>query len=453
VGQLDSANAVPERVNRTVLKLAAPSWAELLLGQLTSMADLMMVGNLGAWAIAGVGLSTQPKFLMMAVMIALNTGTTALVSRFRGAGEQEAARRATRQALLLNLGAGIVCAVGGYFATPSLIDFMGPEDAFARNAGISYLQIQMLGLPTIAVTSAISAALRGAGNTRAAMLYNLLANGVNLVGNYLLIEGRWGFPRMEVAGASLATVIGQGVAMLAAIAILLRGKNYVFLRWGDSWSPDHEIILRLTRVGLPSMLEQFVIRTGFIAYAKVVATLGTDMLATHQICMSVLALSFVNGEAFGIASAALMGQSLGAKRPDHALAYAKAARRMGMAGSVLIGILFFFSGKSIIWLYNGDAEIIRMGGEIFRIMAFIMPFQGSAIIVSGALRGAGDTRATTVIMLATVLVVRPLSAALFVFAIPLELMGAWISVLIDQILRSVLTLLRLNRGHWKTIKV
>ncbi|MDR1693354.1 MAG: MATE family efflux transporter [Oscillospiraceae bacterium] len=440
-------------MNRTVLKLAAPSWAELLLGQLTSMADLMMVGNLGAWAIAGVGLSTQPKFLMMAVMIALNTGTTALVSRFRGAGEQEAARRATRQALLLNLGAGIVCAVGGYFATPSLIDFMGPEDAFARNAGISYLQIQMLGLPTIAVTSAISAALRGAGNTRAAMLYNLLANGVNLVGNYLLIEGRWGFPRMEVAGASLATVIGQGVAMLAAIAILLRGKNYVFLRWGDSWSPDHEIILRLTRVGLPSMLEQFVIRTGFIAYAKVVATLGTDMLATHQICMSVLALSFVNGEAFGIASAALMGQSLGAKRPDHALAYAKAARRMGMAGSVLIGILFFFSGKSIIWLYNGDAEIIRMGGEIFRIMAFIMPFQGSAIIVSGALRGAGDTRATTVIMLATVLVVRPLSAALFVFAIPLELMGAWISVLIDQILRSVLTLLRLNRGHWKTIKV
>jgi putative MATE family efflux protein len=442
-------------VNRTVLKLAAPSWAELLLGQLTSMADLMMVGNLGAWAIAGVGLSTQPKFLMMAVMIALNTGTTALVSRFKGAGEQEAARRATRQALILNLGVGFICAAGGFFASPLLIDFMGPEDAFARGAGISYLQIQMLGLPTIAVTSAITAALRGAGNTRAAMLYNLVANGVNLAGNYLLIEGRWGFPRLEVAGASLATVVGQGVAMIMAIVILLRGKNYVFLKRGDSWKPDREIITRMARVGLPSMLEQFVIRTGFIAYAKVVATLGTDMLATHQICMSVLALSFVNGEAFGIAAASLMGQSLGAGKPDHAVAYAKSARRMGMIGSICIGIVFFFCGRYIIWLYNGEADIIRIGSEIFRVMALIMPFQGSAIITSGALRGAGDTRATTMIMLATVLIVRPLSAVLlvFVFPLPMPLMGAWISVLIDQLLRCGLTLLRLNRGKWKTIKV
>lgn len=417
------------------------------------MADLMMVGNLGAWAIAGVGLSTQPKFLMMAVIIALNTGTTALVSRFRGAGDQDTARRAARQALMLNLAVGVFCAVAGYFASPWLIDFMGPEDSFARQAGVSYLQIQMLGLPTIAVTSAATAALRGAGNTRAAMMYNLLANAVNLAGNFLLIEGRWGFPRLEVAGASLATVIGQSVAMIMAILVLLRGKNYVFIRRADSWKPDREIIARMARVGLPSMLEQFVVRAGFIAYAKVVASLGTDALATHQICISVLALSFVNGEAFGIAAASLMGQSLGANRPDHAIAYAKSARRMGMAGSILIGVVFFFCGRYIIWLYNDEADIIRMGSEIFRIMALIMPFQGSSIIVSGALRGAGDTRATTAIMLATVLIVRPLSAVVLVFGFNLELIGAWISVLIDQLLRSGLTLLRLNRGKWKLIKV
>lgn len=438
---------------KTVLRLAAPSWTELLLGQCTSMVDLMMVGGLGSWAIAGVGLSTQPKFLLMAVFIALNAGTTALVSRFKGMGDQESARRATRQAILFNLAAGIVFAVVGYAASPALIAFMGPEDDASLRAGIDYLRIQMFGFPVLALTSAITSALRGAGNTRAAMFYNLAANGVNLIGNFLLIEGNLGFPRMEVTGASLATVIGQTVACVMAFVVLLRKKNYVFIARGDSWKPDKEIVLRLSRVGLPAMLEQFIIRAGFIAYAKVVASLGTTALATHQICMSVLALSFVNGDAFGIAAASLMGQNLGAGRPDDAADYARRARRMGMAISLCMGIVFFFCGPYIIWLYNSEAEIIRMGTDIFKIMALIMPFQGSAIIVSGALRGAGDTRATSMIMFATVLIVRPLSAWLLVFVFPLGLMGAWISVLVDQLLRSGLTMLRLKRGKWKTIKV
>ncbi|MDR0292558.1 MAG: MATE family efflux transporter, partial [Oscillospiraceae bacterium] len=382
-------------------------------------------------------------------------------------------RRALRQAILLQLALGVVFAVAGYFLSPWLIAFMGPEDDMALRGGIEYLQIQMLGFPVLAVTGAVTAALRGAGNTRAAMMYNLLANGVNLVGNYLLIEGRFGFPRMEVAGASLATVIGQGAACVMAFVILLRPSflsrerkeknedaagapkigNYIYLARGDSWKPDRDLIARISRVGLPSMLEQFIIRAGFIAYAKVVTSLGTDAFAAHNICMSVLALSFVNGDAFGIAAAALTGQSLGAGQPDLAAEYARRARRMGMVVSVCIGIAFFFCGRYIIWLYTDGAEVIRLGTDIFKIMAFIMPFQGSAIIASGALRGAGDTRATSLIMLVSVLIVRPLSAYLLVFVFPFGLMGAWFSVLADQLLRSGLTLLRLNRGKWKYIRV
>ncbi|MDR0324919.1 MAG: MATE family efflux transporter [Oscillospiraceae bacterium] len=439
--------------NKAVLRMTAPSWAELLLGQLTSMVDLMMVGSLGAWAIAGVGLSVQPKFLLMAMFIALNTGTTALVSRFKGMDDREAARRVLRQAVLLKLAAGVAFAVVGYIFSPWLIAFMGPEDDLAYQAGVTYLQIQMLGFPVLAVTGAATAALRGAGNTRAAMVYNLVANAVSLIGNVLLIEGRFGFPRMEVAGASLATVIGQCAAFAMALVILLRGRNYVFLRRGDSWKPDKEIMLRMARVGFPAMVEQFIIRAGFILYFKVVASLGTIALATHQICMSVFALSFINGEAFGIAAASLMGQSLGAGRPDMALRYAKSARRMGMVVSLCIGVIFFFCGRHIIWLYNDDPSIIGMGTEIFRIMAVIMPFQGSSVIVSGALRGAGDTRATSLIMLVSVLIVRPLAAYLLVFLVPWGLMGAWAAILADQLLRSGLTLIRLNRGKWKFIKV
>ncbi|MCL1808051.1 MAG: MATE family efflux transporter [Oscillospiraceae bacterium] len=442
-----------EPLNKTVLRITAPSWAELLLGQLTSMADLMMVGSLGAWAIAGVGLSVQPKFLLMAVFIALNAGTTALVSRFKGMGDRDSARLVLRQAILLNLAAGVLFAVVGYVLSPTLIGFMGPEDDAAYQAGVTYLQIQMLGFPLLAVTGAVTAALRGAGNTRAAMVYNLLANGVNLIGNFLLIEGRFGFPRMGIAGASLSTVLGQTAALIVAFVILLRKKNYVYFKSGDNWKPDHDIIVRMTRVGFPAMLEQFIIRAGFIMYFKVVASLGTVALATHHICMSVFALSFVNGEAFGIAAASLMGQSLGAGKPDRAMEYARRARRMGMMVSLFIGVAFFFCGKYIIWLYNRDPEIIRMGTDIFRLMAVIMPFQGSSVIISGALRGAGDTRATSMIMLVSVLIVRPLAAYILVFAVPWGLMGAWAAILTDQLLRSGLTLWRLKSGKWKEIRV
>lgn len=432
-----------------VIHIAWPSFVEFVLTQLASMADMMMVGNLGSWAIAAVGLTTQPKFLMMTMFMAMNVGATALVARAKGEGNQEKANRILRQALLLTLVLSAVSSVFGYVFSEQLVRFMGATEETLGPA-TTYLRIQMIGFVGLAVTSTITATLRGVGSTRIAMIYNLIANIVNVICNYLLIEGHLGFPRLEVAGASIATVIGQCTALIMAFIVVLRKGQYLHLSFKDSFKPHWETMKSIFKIGLPAMGEQLVMRAGMIIYARTVASLGTVAYAIHNICMNIQALSFMNGQAFAVSATSLVGQSLGKKRPDMAQAYSRRTRRLGMYVSILLALIFFFFGRQIVSLYSDEAEVITQGAYILMFVALIQPLQSSQFILSGALRGAGDTRSIAIISFVTVLLVRPGLAILLVNATGLGLYGAWIALAVDQALRSVLVLARYNSGKWKS---
>jgi putative MATE family efflux protein len=311
----------------------------------------------------------------------------------------------------------------------------------------------MIGFVFMALTATSTAALRGAGDSRTAMIYNMVANVVNVILNYLLIYGHFGFPRMEVAGASLATIIGQFVAFLLAMRAIMSGKSYVHLRFRDGFRPQLEPIGQIVKIGLPAMIEQLVMRVGMIIYAKTVASLGTVAYATHQVCMNIQAMSFMIGQAFAVSATSLVGQSLGKKRPDMAHLYATRTRRIGMCISVLLGLTFFFFGRVIVGFYSSDTTIIDLGGSIMMLVALTQPLQSSQFILSGALRGAGDTRTTAIISFITVLLVRPGLALLCINVFHLELWGAWIALVADQLVRSGLVLLRYNSGKWKKIRV
>ena len=441
---------------RDVVRIAWPSFIELTLTQLASMVDLMMVGKLGAAAIAGVGLTTQPKFLMMTMFQAMNVGATALVARHKGASQQNKANLILRQALLLTLVLSLIGGVLVFLFAEPLVQFMGAAEASTLADGTVYLQIQALGIVTVALTSTITASLRGAGNSRTAMMYNLAANVVNVIFNYLLIYGNFGFPRMEVAGASLATVIGQAVAMVLAFASVMGHRNYVHLSIHDfprGFKPEKEAMFSIFNVGIPAMIEQLVMRTGMIIYSRTVAGLGTVAFATHQVCMNIQALSFMNGQAFAVSATSLMGQSLGKKRPDMAEYYTSRTRRLGMCVSLLIMVSFILFGGTIVGLYNDDPQIVKTGAKILMFVALIQPFQSSQFILAGALRGAGDTRATAVITAITVLFVRPGLAILLINLTSLGLYGAWVALAADQLLRSLLVWLRFISGKWKKLRI
>lgn len=298
-----------------IVRIAGPSFVELLLTQLTSMVDLMMVGSMGGTenlemgtqALAAVGLTTQPKFLLMAAFVSMNTGVTALVARNRGRGDQEKANLVVRQGLLFTFWATVLMSIlGVVFARPMVI-FMGSTEETVTIWATQYLQIQMAGFLTMALTSTITASLRAVGDSKTCMIYNMIANGVNVCFNWLLIYGNLGFPALGVAGASIATVIGQFVAFAIAISVILKGNGFLKLEFRKGFKPDRGVLGDILNIGLPAMVEQLLMRAGIIIYAKTVASLGTVAYATHQVCMNIQALSFMTGQAFAVSATTLMG--------------------------------------------------------------------------------------------------------------------------------------------------
>lgn len=451
-------NTLPPEVTskmlyKDVVRIAWPSFVELILTQLASMVDLMMVGSLGAWALTAVGLTTQPKFLLMTMFTAMNVGATAMVARYRGSGERDKANTVMRQAILLTFVLSALASILGYIFAEPLVIFMGAQEQEVLEGAVVYLRIQMIGFVFMALTTTVTAVLRGVGDSRTAMIYNMTANVVNVILNYLLIFGNLGFPEMGVAGASLATIIGQFVAFAYAYFYVMSGKRYLHLRIRDGFKPIWSELKKIFQIGFPALVEQCVMRAGMIIYAKTVASLGTVAYATHQVCMNIQALSFMSGQAFAVSATSMVGQSLGRKRPDMAQAYCSRTRRIGFCVAIVIALTFFFFGGHIVGLYNDEKEIVEKGAKILMIVAFTQPFQTSQFIVAGGLRGAGDTKATAIVTFITVLLVRPGFAIFSIYVLDWGLYGAWVAMALDQVLRTTLIFARYRSGKWKQIKV
>jgi len=432
--------------------IAWPAILELFLTQAVSMADQMMVGQLGTWAISAVGLSTQPKFLLISTVMSINVGATAMVARFKGAGNREKANNILRQSLFLTFLVAIFASALFFVFAGPIVKFMGAEDGLVLAEAKKYLQIQAAGFITMGLTATVTAALRGVGSSRTAMIYNLTANLVNVFFNWILIYGNLGAPKLGVAGASLATVLGQVVAMIMAFIVITRKDGYLSLSL-KGFKPDGEALGQISSIGIPVMIERIVMRVGMVAYSIMIASLGTVTLATHQICTNVMQLSFVSVEGCQVSVTSLVGQSIGKKRSDMAQAYSVRCRRAGMSLAVLTGLIFFFGARQLISLYL-DADdpdrdlVIANGVQILRLLALYQPFQASQFILAGVLRGAGDTKATAMIYLITVMIVRPVTAAIFIYIFKWGLFGGWLSMGVDQILRYALVLLRFNSGKW-----
>lgn len=446
-----------KRLYRDVILIAMPSLIELVLTQLTSIADQIMVGHLpgqeGVTALAAVGLAAQPKFLLMTMIQALNVGATAMIARFRGQQNREQANSVFRHAILLNLFMSALFMGVGLLFSEQLIRFMGGSGISKETLklGVDYLNIQLYGFIPLCMGFTVTAALRGIGDTRTPMVYNTIANVINLGFNYVMIYGHFGIPKMGVAGASLATVIGQTVAFGIAMWVAFGRKHYVYLNFREKFVFDRGLMGNVIGIGMPSMLEQLFMRAGIIIYTRQVTGLGDTVYATHQVLMSIQAMTFMMGQAFANAATTLMGQSVGKRRYDMSAVYMRLSRNLGIAASFLLMAAMVLFNEQIIWLFKDSEEIIKMGAPILILLAASQPFQADQFIVSGGLRGAGDTRFAAIVTAVTVLGVRSLLCIVLVNAFSLGLWGAWIALVTDQCMRTVLMAARYRSGRWKRI--
>lgn len=437
---------------KTAFSTAWPSISETFLIALMSMADTVMVGEVGPHAIAAVGLATQPRFLALALIFSLNVAVVSICARRRGENNRDGAIHCLKQALILALIISVATALIVTRFSRGLLVFAGAQHDTIEEAKI-YFDIILLGLPINAISMTISSAQRGIGQTRISMYINMVANIVNLVLNYLLIGGRFGFPRLGVKGAAIATVIGMGAGLIIAVVSILSPDRFLFVLSREGWNFDRQTLSSMFLVASGSFAEQIFMRVGFFMYSIIIARLGTIMFATHQILMNILSLSFSLGEGFGIAATSLVGRNLGAKRPDLSIMYGKVCQRMSFITCVVIFFIFIFLGKPMIGIFTNERIILDTGGPILIVMGVIVFAQSSQMIMSGCLRGAGDTRYTAVVSLVTIVFLRPVLAALLVYKLGFGLFGAWFAILVDQYLRLFFTMSRFSSGKWMSIKL
>lgn len=448
-GELPS---VKQFIKRTFL-IAWPSTLESFLISLVSLVDIIMVSTLGTSAIASVGLTTQPKFIGLAVFLSLNVAVSALVARRYGEKDQERANRILGQALVLTLGlTAIISVLCVAFADP-ILHLAGSAPDTHEDA-VAYFRIIMGGMVFNVLTMLVNAAQRGVGNTKIAMRTNMVSNAVNVVFDYLLIGGHFGFPKLGVAGAAVATVLGTVCAFIMCLFSLMKKGMFLDLRKIlRSWRFDKKTLGSIFNIGSSTFVEQIFLRVGFLTYAIIVANLGTVAFAAHQVGMNIMTISFSFGDGLSAAAVALIGQSLGEKRPDKAKIYGSVCQRFGLTCALCLSPIYLIFGRNIFSWFSSDEQILAYGAMIMTIMTFVVFLQISQVIYSGCLRGAGDTRYTAFVSLISVAIIRPLSGYLLCYPMGLGLLGAWLGLLFDQFMRFVMTAVRFVHGHWRHIHI
>lgn len=345
----------------------------------------------------------------------------------------------------------VVSAVCVAFADP-IIRFAGSAQD-THEAAVEYFQILMGGIVFTTVMLVINAAQRGAGNTKIAMRTNIVSNLVNIVFNYLLIGGNFGFPALGTRGAAIATVIGSVVGCGMSVGSMFSKQSFVYIRGIKGWISSRFDIRSLLNVGSSAFVEQIFLRIGFLLFAITVANLGTTQYAAHQIGMNMMSLSFSFGDGLSVASVALVGRSLGQGRRDLAKLYASMCQRLGLLCAFVMSMVFLFFGRNLFALFSDEAEILDIGVMIMRILCFVIYMQISQVVFFGCLRGAGDTKYTALASLISVTCIRPGLSWLLCYPLGLGLLGVWMGLVGDQFTRFLLGYIRMKQGKWLKIKI
>ena len=449
---------IKDPIKSDVVKISWPVLIELLLSSLFGMVDMMMLGRisnnaLAAASVTAVGITNQPLFIGLSLVQALNVGGTAMIARYYGAKQNHKIENVLRHVLLFSmLALTIPLSILGMVFTNPIMVLLGAHSDTVK-AGEMYFKIIMVGFIFQSVIMSISAALRGIGETKTPMRVNLVCNFLNVIGNAILIYGLFGFPELGVTGAGISTASSNLIAAIWLLSYLIKGKKGIKLNIKEHFQYDKNVMRSLIKIGVPASLEQLILRIGVILFFRIVANLGTVIYAAHQIALNILSLSFQPGQAFGIAAATLVGRELGAKEPQKAEEYAKATRSIGSMISSFMAVIFFFFGTNIVGLYTHDPIIIANSSVVLKIIAIVQPFQSSQLILAGALRGAGDTFWPLVSTFTGMVVIRVVIAYILVNILGYGLVGAWIAVFIDQIIRWGFIYFRFRTNKWKYIRI
>ena len=442
------------RVRRELLRLAAPVLAQSFIGMLMFMADTAMLGRLGAdadIALAAMVIVGPIMWLLGVLAQALGTGALAVVARRTGEGNIEEVRIQTALALRLALLAGSAVALAlSSFASPLAHFFT--EDAAVIGSVTGYIRIVSIGLIGSFVVQAGSGALRGMGDTLTPMVAGIVSNSLNIVGNYVLIFGKFGFPRLGIVGAALATAVSFLIYAALTLFFCARKKGPIGLRLRYLRLPRMSHLRQLLRVTLPATVHPMVYNFAYLFFTKIVTEYGVGVMASHRVAIAIESLSFIPGSAFIVATASLVGRYLGASKEDEVkkvISESFAVTALAMSFASLLFVLF---PAYLCRIFTDRAELIPLASDALRIWAFEQLPLAFTMVLVGVFQGAGTTEFPLIAGAVGVWLARLLPAYLFLSSgYPVHFV--WMTTVFDWLTQAVILYILYRKGLWRKAKI
>ncbi|MDP6924711.1 MAG: MATE family efflux transporter [Candidatus Scalindua sp.] len=441
-----------KNLNRNIIRLALPVALENVLHMAVFIVDLIMVGRLGTVPVAAVGLAGALGFIIAMIFTALNVGTTALVARNFGARQKDEARKVAGQSLLITLVFGLSVSPFIFYFADNILVLMSAEENVV-SLGSQYLKIVLSFFIFRLIILTGASIFRGAGDTKTPMLITLVMNCVNILFNWLLIFGIWIFPRMEVAGAAWATSIAYTIGAFLIFYRLFSRKSILTIRLKHIVDVNMSIIKRVLRISLPATLDASLTQMGYLFFIKIVTMLGTVSLAAHQIAIRIEALSFMPGFALGVATTTIVGQSLGANKPDLARLSMRKNCQIALALMGFFAFIFLVFAKPMASIFHPEQDVLALSAYCVMIAALEQPALAIYIVYAGGLRGAGDTFSPMIVTIVGTLCIHLPVAYLFGIVLEWGLAGIWFGAALDWIIRAIAVYILFRKGRWRTIKV
>lgn len=438
-------------IGRALLLLAVPMVLETVLESVFALANVFWVSHLGPEAVTTVGLTESILTLVYTVGLGLGFGVTAMVARRIGEKDPDGAARTAFHAILLGVGVSTVLATIGGLRAGEILSLMGGSAEVVRD-GTGYMRIMLVGNATVLLLFLLNAAFRGAGDAVIAMRVLWLANGINIVLDPTLIFGLGPFPELGLEGAAVATNVGRGTAVLIQIATLARSSGRLRIRRPHlRFQP--ELLAQLVRISGTGVLQIFVATSSWIVLIRILAGFGTLPVAGYTIAIRIVIFALMPAWGLSNAAATMVGQSLGAGKPERA---ERSVWMAGVADMVVLGatgLLFVLFAPSLVGVFTADPEIAHWGVVCLRVVGLGFPFYALGMVFAQSFNGAGDTWTPTFINF----------FCFWLFELPFAWFlahgaghgptGVFVAIALAESSLAVVSALIFRRGKWKTKKV
>lgn len=441
-----------KEIRNQIFKLAIPAIMEMMLHTLVWTADTAMVGRLTPAAISSVNLGAQIMFTVSNIFGALGIGATAMVSRQIGANNRDEAERIASQSIGVGIIISVVIGILG-IVSANLIFSTIVDDTEVIFLGTKYLRTVFIGAFFLIPLLIGNSILRGAGNTVVPLISAMFANVFNIVGDYVLIFGKFGFPKLGVEGAAIATGCAQILAAVITFFFLIRGNSGIKLHIKRIFKLNKDILKNIINLSIPATFEMLMNEGSRLVSSFWIAQLGTVAFAAHSLATAAESLSFMPGYGFAIAATTMVGQSLGANDVNKAETSVKESVKYSVILMGTVALAFLLVPYGIMRLFSTSLDTVLLASRCLRVGAVEQIPIAIAMVVSGALKGAGDTKGPFKIALVTNLAVRLPVIFIVVFVLKLSVVYVWWATAIQFIVEATLMIIRYKRGNWKSIKI